>query len=82
MPAPEPQLSFRTDEQQFPVPVDKPLLDQVAQDGPGAAVERSKAIPLSADLSYPPAGSPGLVGRPDVGIQSVAECHAQPIGEG
>ena len=35
----------------------------------------------SADLSYPPAGSPCLIGGPDVGIQRVAECHAEPIGE-
>ena len=37
----------------------------------------------SADLPYPPiASSPGLVGRPYVGVQSVAERHAQPVGQG
>jgi hypothetical protein len=36
----------------------------------------------SADLAYPPAGSPGLVSGPDIGVQPVTERHAQSVGEG
>lgn len=37
----------------------------------------------SADLPYLPiASSPGFVSRPYVGAQSVAERHAQPVGQG
>jgi hypothetical protein len=37
----------------------------------------------SADLPDSPiASSPGLVSRPYVGVQSVAECNAQPVGQG
>src|SRR5262249_19104482 len=37
--------------------------------------------PASADLPYPLSRSPGIVRRPDISVQAVAECHAQPVGE-